>query len=354
MIHKGYFVITDISGYTSFLTTAELAHAHHILQTLLEAQIDKLKIPFVISNFQGDAILSYINEKELVEKQTLVECIEQLYFSFLEKREHMAFNSTCSCRACANVSDLDLKIFVHHGEYMIQKLLGREELIGADVILAHRMMKNKVIEQTNIPAYALFTDKASNELGLEDFCEDLIPYKDNYEHVGDVGMKVHSLSRRWDEYKENKRCLISKEDCWLEATFDIHAPRLTVWEYLTNSELKKRWTGFTTVERIDQMDGRVKEGSTFHCAHDEQDFKYKIVDWKPMEYFTALVTSNNGLVYYNSCILEEAEDSIRFSSRITYPEAGPVEESVPFIEQNWDGSFLGLKRIIEEDQSKDN
>ena len=38
MALKGFFVITDISGYTEYLTRSELDHANEILQSLFDAQ----------------------------------------------------------------------------------------------------------------------------------------------------------------------------------------------------------------------------------------------------------------------------------------------------------------------------
>ena len=64
MVQKGYFIITDITGYTAYLSKSELDHAHEILKSLFDAQVMTIKPPLVISNFQGDAILSYVSEKK--------------------------------------------------------------------------------------------------------------------------------------------------------------------------------------------------------------------------------------------------------------------------------------------------
>ena len=45
MANKGYFIITDISGYTEYLTESELDHAHEILQSLFDAQLKQIKFP---------------------------------------------------------------------------------------------------------------------------------------------------------------------------------------------------------------------------------------------------------------------------------------------------------------------
>lgn len=39
MANKGFFIITDISEYTEYLTGSELDHANEILQSLFDAQL---------------------------------------------------------------------------------------------------------------------------------------------------------------------------------------------------------------------------------------------------------------------------------------------------------------------------
>jgi hypothetical protein len=56
MAKKGYFILTDISGYTEFLARSELDHAQDALQNLFDVQLAHIKYPFVISGFRGDAI----------------------------------------------------------------------------------------------------------------------------------------------------------------------------------------------------------------------------------------------------------------------------------------------------------
>jgi hypothetical protein len=60
MATKGYFIITDISGYTEYLTKSELEHAHATLQSLFDAQLANIRFPLHISGFRGDAIFIYV------------------------------------------------------------------------------------------------------------------------------------------------------------------------------------------------------------------------------------------------------------------------------------------------------
>ena len=56
---QGYLVIADISGYTSFLTSTELEHAHGIVAELTEVVIVRLGEPLRFVELEGDAVFAY-------------------------------------------------------------------------------------------------------------------------------------------------------------------------------------------------------------------------------------------------------------------------------------------------------
>src|SRR4026207_64399 len=221
MANKGYFIITDISGYTEYLTGSELDHANEILQSLFDAQLKAVKHPFLISGFRGDAIFMYVPETNFVQSQSFIEALENFYIVFADTLQQMQYNPTCTCRACKNMSILDLKMCTHYGEYLIQKLGDREELLGADVIVPHRMLKNHVIEQTGIKSYALFSEAAAQTLGLHELCEPLTPHKESYEHIGEVNMLVHNLRSAWDREQARKKILVDPKDAWIRIEVDV-------------------------------------------------------------------------------------------------------------------------------------
>ena len=144
MALKGFFVITDVSGYTEYLTRSELDHANEILQSLFDVQIAAIKHPFILSGFRGDAIFMDAPETGFIQPESFIEALENSYVVFRDTLQQMQYNTTCTCRACRNMSMLDLRMCIHSGEYLIQKLAGREELLGAHVIVPHRMLKNHV------------------------------------------------------------------------------------------------------------------------------------------------------------------------------------------------------------------
>ena len=105
----------------------------------------------------------------------------------------MQVDPPCSCRVCSTISLLDLKIFVHFGEYLLQKVGDREELLGSDVIVAHRMMKNNVVKDTGIKSYLLLTEKAFEHLGVDAIRSDFIKHSETYDDIGLIDLLVAPL-----------------------------------------------------------------------------------------------------------------------------------------------------------------
>ncbi len=288
MIQKGYFAIADITGYTAFLTGSELDHAQEILKSLFETLHEQIKPPLMISNYQGDAILTYAPEAAVMQGQTLLEIIENIYFAFSRKRETIHQATTCKCRACANIPNLDLKLFVHYGEYVFQSMRDRQELSGPDVIVAHRMMKNTVKEKTGVKAYTLFTDAAIQKLGLAGMCVQMQTHSESYDHIGEVPMWVYDLKAAWERERERNPIQIKREDAWVRVEHDFKLPPALIWDYLGKSEYRARWMQVKGFYTTNLNKGRVGAGSVDHCAHgDDSETVMRILDWHPFDYVTA-------------------------------------------------------------------
>ncbi|MDX1378851.1 MAG: DUF2652 domain-containing protein [Anaerolineales bacterium] len=326
MAKKGFFILTDISGYTEFLTKSELDHAQDALQSLFDVQIANIRHPFVISGFRGDAIFMYVPETNICAPQTFLEALENLYFVFADTLRQMNFNTTCTCRACRNMAKLDLKMVIHYGEYAIQKLGGREELLGADVIIPHRMLKNHIIEQTGIESYALFSEQAANTLNLSELASPLISYTESYEHIGKINMQILDLRKVWETEQERNRVVISPAEAWLVLEMNFPVPPSTLWEYLTVPHLEKLSSNYDLVERTDSLGGRYQQETTYHCAHGETHFFNTILDWKPFEYYTLRQKISIGFDTIQTRRLTQTEAGTRLSFFIKHLGAEPSEE----------------------------
>src|SRR6478752_926093 len=152
------FLIADISGYTGYLADVELDHAQDILADLVGAVVSALRPNFRLAKLEGDAAFTYM-ATESIDGSMLLDTIERCYFGFRRRRRDVRQATSCECNACARIPDLDLKFVVHHGAAIQQKVAGRQELLGSDVIVVHRLLKNEVVERLGIAAYALLTQQ---------------------------------------------------------------------------------------------------------------------------------------------------------------------------------------------------
>ena len=127
------FVIADISGYTHFVSGVELDHAQDIIADIMDTLVRALRPPFRLAKFEGDAAFVYALADK-VDGSLLQDSIEQAYFAFRKRLRSIKQASTCECQACSRMQSLDVKFVVHHGQFIRQKMSGREELAGRYVI----------------------------------------------------------------------------------------------------------------------------------------------------------------------------------------------------------------------------
>jgi len=282
----GYLIIADITGYTMYLSQSELEHAQEVLKTLLELLLDHTKPPLTISRTAGDAVISYALLGTALQGQTFVELVEDTYVAFRRAIELMVLNNLCLCNACTNIANLDLKFFVHSGAFGIQRLGGSDELVGSDVNLIHRLLKNHVVEQTGIRAYTLYTDAAIEQLGLQGFREKLAAHHESYEHLGEVAVWIQDMHVTWQAKKESLRITIPPERVGMQGVVEIDMPPHRVWDYLAQPEFRSRLIGSDRQEIVNRKDGRVAEGSVFQCYHGDQLILQTVLQWRPFEQMT--------------------------------------------------------------------
>src|SRR5678815_1553787 len=180
----GYLVIADISGYTSFVAKTELEHSHEILAELLELLVNRFQPLMTISKLEGDAVFAYAADGVFARGATLVDFVESMYVAFRDKQLSMKRATTCTCNACRNIPSLDLKFFVHCGDFIQQKIASIRELVGSDVNLVHRLTKNHISEATGWRAYLMLTEQSCSRLSLS--LENAYVQMEEYEHLGPV------------------------------------------------------------------------------------------------------------------------------------------------------------------------
>lgn len=279
----GYLLIADITGYTLYLNKSELEHAQEILTSLLTVLVDHTRPPLVISRLAGDAVISYGLGNRFVGGQTFVEMIEATYLSFRKAIEHMLLNNACRCNACTNISNLDLKFFVHFGAFAIQHIGGHDELVGNDVNLIHRLLKNHVVESTGYSAYCLFTESAITQLGLADNVEAMAAHVETYEHLGEVNVWVQNMHPVWEQKRRGTSFPFPPEQVLLRYEIDVELPPERVWDYFMQPEFLKILLAADRSEVANRERGRIAPGSVYHCYHGDQLIPLTILEWQPFE-----------------------------------------------------------------------
>ena len=192
------FLIADISGYTGYLADVELDHAQDILADLIGAVVTALRPNFRLAKLEGDAAFTFATA-ETIDGSMLLDTIERCYFGFRRRRRDVRQATSCECNACVRIPDLDLKFVVHHGAAILQKVAGRQELLGSDVIVVHRLLKNEVVEKLGINAYALISQACIDASDIDPAALGMREHTETYDRIGDVPAWAHDLERRWQE-----------------------------------------------------------------------------------------------------------------------------------------------------------
>jgi uncharacterized protein YndB with AHSA1/START domain len=282
---RGCLAIADISGYTSYLVSAELEHAQDVLEDLTETVVRSLSPPMRLSKVEGDAAFVYL-PGERQDASMLLDTVDATYFAFRRRLDAIDRATQCDCNACVLIPRLDLKFIVHHGRFGRQRIARREELSGPDVILVHRLLKNRVAEVIGHAGYVLYTDAVLQAMGLDPEALRFSPHTDATDEAGPIDGWVGDLHERWTEERERRRVKVRPEAAAITVVNDVAAERQVVWSYLTDPELRPKWQ--PGVMRVDETNaaGRRGTGTTNHCVHGKNAFLEEVQDWRPFDYFT--------------------------------------------------------------------
>jgi uncharacterized protein YndB with AHSA1/START domain len=339
------FVIADISGYTKFLAASEIDHAQDIIADFMDTVVNSLRPPFRLAKFEGDAAFVYaVSEK--VDGSQVQDAIESAYFKFRRRLRDVKQASACECKACSAMSDLDFKFVVHHGEMVKQRMGGREELAGRDVILVHRLLKNAVSEKVGRRAYALYSDACIQVMGIEPAAQGLIEYHETIDIIGDVKLWLRDLEAAWQAENARTRVEVTPAEAYVTWEFDIAAPRQAVWEHFTvPGQWQKWWPADAIIEHSGK--GRRGVGTKNHCMHGKDAIIEEVLDWRPLDYFTVsilLPVPGAPKVVMTRALEDRSDGTTHLEMRI----ARPKPEDKDFVDQIAEKRKEVIAKAIEE------
>jgi len=326
------FLIADISGYTGYLAGVELDHAQDIIADLVGTVVTALRPNFRLAKLEGDAAFMSMTA-ERVDGSMLLDTIERCYFGFRRRRRDVRQATSCECNACVRIPDLDLKFVVHHGSAMQQKMAGRQELMGSDVIVVHRLLKNDVVEKLGISAYALISQSCIDAADIDPAALGMHEHHETYDHIGDISAWVHDLERRWQEEEARSRVFVTPEDAFVTVTAHAEVPPQVAWEFLTKPGQRMTWQPWVTEVTIQgAAGGRRGIGSANHCMHGKDAVIEEILDWRPYDYVTdrtILATPDGPLRVLHTIELEPTRSGTTIHMRFAAPK---TKREMPLME----------------------
>lgn len=276
--------MADITGYTSYLQATELEHAQDVLADLLETLVSTLQPIFTLSKLEGDAVFAYAPVGR-VSPTLILDTVEAGYFAFRRRLRDIDHATSCECNACVLIPTLDLKYFVHEGEFVARRIAGTEELTGSDVILVHRLTKGRAGAEAGFPGYAEYTRVTLESFGMNPDVLGFVPYTEHFDDVGDVEVLVQDLATRWMFENERNREYVTEDEAAFSATWDLPVPPEVAWDYMTAPDKRMQWNlGITAFEQMSP--GRLEVGSVNHCMHGADLIIEHVADWRPFRYVT--------------------------------------------------------------------
>jgi len=271
-VQEGLLVVADISGYTSYLSGVELEHSHDVLADLIGVVAERLGSSLPVAKLEGDAVFCSGSDASLLEH------LHETYAAFAGRQRTIALNTSCACDACRRIPDLDLKFVAHHGSFVEHEVAGRRELVGADVVTVHRLLKNSVGERFGLKGYALLSDACADAIALD--TATLPRHVESYEGIGEVHGAVIDLGERW---RAAAPVRLTDADADVLLSDELAAAPARVWHALTDAGEQLRWrVGATSIE----PDGEPGIGTRTHCVHGRSTIKQEIVDWQPERYYS--------------------------------------------------------------------
>jgi hypothetical protein len=235
----------------------------------------------------------------------------------------------------------------HRGDYAIHEVAGGAELVGRDVILVHRLLKNELATRTGIRDYVVYTDPLTRELALDPKVLGWQRESETYDDIGEIGIHIDDLSARWESESSAPRHLIP-ESAGATVVSELPASPPVVWEHLSHPDNAVRFMADSASQTT--RGGARGRGTSTHCIHGSHSYDLEVLDWIPYE-LQSLRFRTRGLTFLYNSIYEEADGGrTRLTARIAPlgPRAAPILFPLVrrSIRKEYDGWMQSLEQLL--------
>jgi len=315
-LQEGALVLADISGYSSFVAQTEVDHSWSILHELLDTMVRSLAGRMDVSQVEGDAIL-FISGLSTADA---IKSLEGTFVAFHRRLRDMQAVTTCPCGACANIGILKLKFVVHHGKFSRQRLGSVEQLHGTDVIVAHRLLKNKVPSKE----YLLVTDAVLDRMPTE-MRSRFTPHTEEFD-LGAISGGYEEIAYLWRAAQETERKRVLPEEAMVNSEVIVDAPRALVYKLMLKPSVMER---YLFADGVDTVPGARGEdlGSEFHCHHGGSLVSMRVVSLEPEKELT-LIADQPTTMHVTTRLGDAGDGHTLVSRSFLWEEPADVEVAI--------------------------
>ena len=307
-LQEGALVLADISGYSAFVQQTEVDHSWSILHELLDTVVRSLQGRMDVSQVEGDAIL-FITR---LSTPDVIKALEGTFVAFHRRLRDMQAVTTCPCNACARISVLKLKFVVHHGKFSRQRLGNVEQLHGADVIVPHRLLKNKVPSKE----YLLVTDAVLERLPDETRGR-FTPHSEEFD-VGAIHGGYQEIGYLWDLAQATERKRVLPEEAIVNSEVVVEASAESIYKRLLEPKVMERYLISDDVEAVAGARGE-DLGAESHCHHGGSVVSMRVVNLEPGRELT-LIADQPTTMYITTRLSEEGEGRTKVARSFLWEE----------------------------------
>jgi hypothetical protein len=193
MENNALIFIPDISGFTKFITKCNIDHSNQIISDLINVILNSNLLELKVAEIEGDAVLFYL-KGTLPKKEEIILQSKRMFIDFHTNLKAIERNFFCKCGSCMTASDLTLKFIAHYGACKEVPIQNSTKLIGSDVILAHRLLKNTVPEREYILLSEKYLKSQQSKSIIEEDWVDIKSNIENFENFGEIRTKYIPLS----------------------------------------------------------------------------------------------------------------------------------------------------------------
>lgn len=257
--------IPDISGFTKFVNETGLETSRSLIADLLEIIIEANILDMSLAEIQGDAVLFYRLGPPPTVQEVINQC-KQIFIDFQNYLKIVERDQGSEAGASLSDSRLTLKVVVHYGPLSVTQIREHIKLMGRNVIIAHRLLKNNV----DGDEYVLLTEdylqtQPEAEIKPNFSWSRLHQGSTHYEHLGEIHYRYAFLtplrllvttSRPMQQ--KNKYAHV------FSASATIKAPTRFVLRIISNFRLKPAWVAGMSKVHFDTTKAN-RMGISYKC-----------------------------------------------------------------------------------------